>query len=215
VDCTVHDPTRFVLGQPGRDKIKKFVEGGGYLFSEDWILEEILQLVWPTHVKAGAYLKEQDVAVLPKTGSGSHPYLRKIFVKPPTNKTGQGTSVEEDVSKIDHEWHIDQDSPAITIVDKNKVQTLLFSETVGIQADKNGSDAVAITFMPGMSASPDVASGQNRETLKGGRVVHVLSHFGKQGQKDAGQKGESTLLNLMVNFLNEASERKAILKGGK
>jgi hypothetical protein len=55
-----------------------------------------------------------------------------------------------------------------------------------------------------------VASGQNRETLKGGRVVHVLSHFGKQGQKEAGQKGEATLMNLMINFLNEAGERRAL-----
>lgn len=201
-----------MLGKPGIEKLKKYVEGGGYLFTEDWILEEVLQLAWPTIVKCGAYLKEQDVAVLPKIGSGTHPYLRKIFVKPPSKKTGAGTSVEEDVTKIDHEWHIDQDSPAVFIVDKTKVQTLLFSETVGIQSDKNGSDAVAITFMPGMAGSPDVASGQNRETLKGGRVVHVLSHFGKQGQKDAGQKGESTLMNLMVNFLNEASERRAAQK---
>ncbi len=210
--CDKHENTRFVLNKPGIDKIKKYVDAGGYLFSEDWILEEVLQIAWPQFVKCGAYLKEQDVAVLPKVGSGTHPYLRKIFVKPPSKKNGGGTSVEEDVAKIEHEWHIDQDSPAITIVDKNKVQTLLFSETVGIQADKNGSDAVAITFMPGMSGSPDVASGQNRETLKGGRVVHVLSHFGKQGQKDAGQKGEATLMNLMINFLNEAAQRRALKK---
>ena len=200
-----------MLGKAGIDRIKRYVDGGGYLFSEDWILEEILQLAWPQFVKCGAYLREQDVAVLPKQGSGAHPYLRKIFVKPPSQKRSDGgTSVEEDVSRIDHEWHIDQDSPAIAITDKSKVQTLLFSESVGIQADRNGSDAVAITFMPGMAGPADVASGQNRETLKGGRVVHVLSHFGKQGQKDAGQKGEATLMNLMVNFLNEASERRAL-----
>jgi hypothetical protein len=213
VDCNVHDPTQFVMGKKGTDKIRKYVDGGGYLFTEDWEMEEILAPAFPEFVKHGAYLKEQDVPVLPKEGSGTHPYLRKIFVKPPTQRNPNGgTSVEEDVAKIDHEWHIDQDSPAIVIVDKKRVQTLLFSETVGIQSDKNGSDAVAITFMPGMSGSPDVATGQNRETLKGGRVVHVLSHFGKQGQKTAGQKGESTLLNLLINFLNEASERRALQK---
>jgi len=203
-----------VLGKSGIDKVKKFVEAGGYLFSEDWILEEILQLAWPEKVKCGAYLKEQDVPVLPKQGSGSHPYLRKIFVKPPKNSSGHGTSVEEDVGKLDYTWHIDQDSPGIHIVDKAKVQILLFSEPVGIQCDKNGSDAVAITFMTG-GQSADVATGQNRETLKGGRVVHVLSHFGKQEQKTAGQKGEATLMNLLVNFLGEAAERKSISKGGK
>ena len=204
-----------MLGKSGIDKVKKFVEAGGYLFSEDWILEEILQIAWPEKVKCGAYLKEQDVPVLPKQGSGSHPYLRKIFVKPPKNNTGHGTSVEEDVGKLDYSWHIDQDSPAINIVDKTKVATLLFSEPVGIQADKNGSDAVAITFMTGGQSADVATGGLNRENLKGGRVVHVLSHFGKQDQKAAGQKGEATMMNLLVNFLGEAAERRAIQKGQK
>lgn len=198
------------MGKVGTDKLRKYVDAGGYLFTEDWELEEILKPAFPEFVDVGAYLREQDVPVLPKTGSGGHPYLRKIFVKPPTAKNGGGTSVEEDVAKIEHEWHIDQDSPAIVIKNDKKVMTLLFSETVGIQSDKNGSDAVAITFLSGKGATNDIATGQNREKMRGGRVVHVLSHFGKQGQKDAGQKGEATLLNLMINFLAEAAERRAL-----
>ena len=33
--CNVHKNTKFVIGKAGIEKIKKYVEGGGYLFSED------------------------------------------------------------------------------------------------------------------------------------------------------------------------------------
>lgn len=221
-NCGEHDNVIDAMGKKGIEKIRKYVEAGGYLFSEDWVLEEILSKAFAEYVKTGKDLKEQDVPVLPKPGSGSHPYLRKIFVKPPTkaNKEGGGTTTGEgeDVSGIDHEWHIDKESPAIVIVDAKKVTTLLFSETVGNQADKGGSDAVAITFAYGKGLSTEMAKDpiatggapvQNREKMTGGRVLHVLSHFGKQGGRGAaGDKGEATLMNLMVNFLSEAAARR-------
>ncbi len=211
-----------MMGKKGADKVRKYVEAGGYLFSEDWAIEEILAVGFPEFIKPGKRLNEQDVPVLPKPGSGSHPYLRKIFVKPPTHaaKEGGGTTTtdEEDVSRINYQWHIDKESPAIAIVDKTRVTTLLFSETVGNQAGKDGSDAVAVTFavgkgLTGEMAKDPIATGgtpvQNRDKMTGGRVLHVLSHFGKQGGTGAaGDRGEATLMNLLVNFLNEAAARK-------
>ena len=41
--------------------------------------------------------------------------------------------------------------------------------------------------------------------MSGGRVMYVLSHFGKQKSK----KDEYALQNLLLNFLLEASERRA------
>ena len=41
--------------------------------------------------------------------------------------------------------------------------------------------------------------------MTGGRVLYVLSHFGKQKSED----DEYTLQNLLLNFLIEASERRA------
>lgn len=221
-DCNEHENYTDKLGKKGADMIRKYVENGGYLFTEDWAIIEVLEQAFPEFVKAGKYLKEQDVPVLPKPGSGSHPYLRKIFVKAPTKEAKEGggttTGTNEDVARINHEWHIDQDSPAIKIIDKARVTTLLFSETVGVQSDKDGSDACAITFAFGKGLATDMAKDpiatggapvQNREKMTGGRVMHVLSHFGKQGSRgDAGAAGEATLMNLMVNYLSEAAARK-------
>jgi hypothetical protein len=208
------------MGKKGTTKIRKYVDGGGYLFSEDWELEEILEPEWGDIVKHSKYLPEQDVPVLPKPGAGTHPYLKKIFVKPPTKKEGGGTTVEEDVAKIDHTWHIDADSPAIAIINKKRVTTLMFSETIGAQSENEqvkGSDAVAIVFSSGGENEPDpVASGgsirQTYALMKGGRVLHVLAHFGKQQSDSAGQKGEYTLQNLLINFCIEANERRLLKK---
>ncbi|MBI2930839.1 MAG: hypothetical protein HYY16_04245 [Planctomycetes bacterium] len=221
---------RFVMGKKGTSKIKRYVDSGGYLFTEDWELEEIIEPEWGDVLWHSTYLREQDVPVLPKPGAGTHPYLRKIFVKPPTKKDGGGTSVEDDVSQLNHVWHIDQDSPAIAIKNKQRVTVLMFSETIAAQSKKpvseeekksylSGSDAVAVTFLSGGGSEPDpVSTGrpipQSVALMKGGRVVHVLAHFGKQRGDEGGEKGEYTLQNLLVNFLIEANERR-VLKGGK
>src|SRR5262245_40460953 len=97
------------MGKKGVEKVRRYVEAGGYLFSEDWALDEILAVGFSEFVKVGKRLNEQDVPVLPKPGSGAHPYLRKIFVKAPTKaaREGGGTTTEEDVGRLDHKWHID------------------------------------------------------------------------------------------------------------
>ena len=210
---------RFVLGKKGTSKIKRYVDAGGYLFSEDWALEEIIEPEWGDVLAHGTYLPEKTVSVLPKPGSGTHPYLRKIFVKPPTRKSdANGTSIEEDVSRLDYEWMIDADSPAIVIKNRPRVTVLMFSASIPflLDKDKGGSDAVAVTFLSGGGNEPDpVASGkpipQNPLAMKGGRVVHVLAHFGKQGRTAGGEKGEYSLQNLLVNFLIEANERRPAL----
>lgn len=155
------------------------------------------------------------MAVLPKPGSGTHPYLRKIFVKSPSRlHDASGTSVEEDVSRLEYLWKIDDESPAIAIKNKSRVTVLMFSDTLAKQSEQDkGSDAVAVTFSSGSGGEPDpVASGrpipQNPGAMKGGRVLHVLAHFGKQSGSAGGQRGEYSLLNLLVNFLIEANERR-------
>jgi hypothetical protein len=71
-----------------------------------------------------------------------------------------------------------------------------------------GDDAAAITFFPGASEKNVVGTGgfeaDPKKLVGGGRVVHVLSHFGKQSSSD----GEFALQNVMLNFLIEANERR-------
>ena len=57
---------------------------------------------------------------------------------------------------------------------------------------------------PGAGSAP-ASSGRTQEfnpLAKGGRVLHVMSHYGHQSSKDDGQ----ALQNLLVNFLLEATK---------
>ena len=93
---------------------------------------------------------------------------------------GETPGIEEigdpDIRLIEHRWKIDKESPALDIQSK-KVQVLIDSQDLEAVC---GEGAVAVTF-----------------PVKRGRVVHVLSHFGKQSSSD----NEATIENLLVNFL--------------
>ena len=82
-------------------------------------------------------------------------------------------------------------------------------------APPTGDDATAITFFPGAEWKSVIGTGgfeQDRRKMKrGGRVVHVLSHFGKQQSQD----DEYALQNLLLNFLIEANERQQKMKRRK
>lgn len=177
-------------------KIKDFVEkDGGYLFTEDWDLPELLERAWPEYVTSGAQLKEMEVTVTPAPGVLSHPYMRRVF------KRGESltTSTDRDLSHI---WKIDDESPAIHVTGGDKVTTLIVSKALP------GDDkAAAITFFPAKGGRPQVATGgfeQDPAKMKGGRVVHALSHFTKQKS----QQDEYGLQNLLLNFLIEVNERR-------
>ncbi len=198
------------------DKIRRYVNEGGYLFTEDWALKEILDARFGEFVKLGNYISEMEVNILPKPGAATHPFLRRVFIKPP-KMSGGGTMSESDFEKVAHTWKIDNESPSIKIMDKSKVTVLIYSPDVGEKAGNNGSDAVAITFAvnpkSGSSAGGDpVASGkpieQDRAKMSGGRVLHVMSHFGKQKKRE----DEFTIQNLLINFLVEANERRGLEK---
>jgi hypothetical protein len=157
--------------------------------------------------------KDETVSVFPKAGASSHPYLKKIFSAPPTERQKGTTVTNDDLDKIAHSWKIDKETRTIHVRDAARVVTLLTSPD--LQKTANGDDAVAITFgvVPtptgsGSKKGAAVASGtelsQDRKTMSGGRVVYVLSHFGKQESTT----DEHSLQNLLINFLVEANERR-------
>jgi len=205
-----HDPYSYVLGEKGVAKIKKYVEAGGYLFAEDWCMEDFLGKAFGDLVTHGSIRSEDEtVPVLPKAGAASHPYLRKIFFKPPTET--RDTVTESDLEKITHVWKIDKETRTIRVKDPKKVVTLLTSPHLEKYAQ--GDDAVAVTFEvtpdsarkgppPATATGPEIS--QDRRKMVGGRVLYVLSHFGKQDS----QKDEYALQNLLINFLVEANERR-------
>ena len=72
-------------------------------------------------------------------------------------------------------------------------------------ATKSNTDgAVAVTF--GVSGSNIVATGSEKRSSYqgGGRVLHVMSHFGKQKSK----VDEFALQNLILNFIMELNQRR-------
>src|SRR5262245_61735539 len=141
------------MGPAALDKIRKYVDAGGYLFTEDWGLKDILAQRFKEFVDLGPYITQMEVNISPKPGAMSHPYLRNIFsrLKPKVKELAEkGGTVSEgpespDFERIDHTWIVDNESPAIKIVNKSKVSVLIFSKDVGRAAGDKGSDAVAVT----------------------------------------------------------------------
>jgi hypothetical protein len=177
-----HDQDFYKMSDAGLAKLVNFVAKGGYLFTEDWQLEELLERAWGGLVQNAGYLTEQTVSVYPQPGNTSHPYLRRIFAKPPKPTGTGGTTSEADFETLKHDWKIDPDSPSIQ-VKSSAVKVLLVSPN--LEQSNKGNGAVAITF----------------KHMKG-QVLHVLSHFGKQKSTE----DEYALQNLMLNFILEASE---------
>lgn len=271
VACTgpgPHHTSENKLSKIGIEKVKKYVErDGGYLFTEDWVLPEVLDIAWPDLVREGDYLKGMQAPVTPSIGVGSHPYMRRIFGRKSKANSGDGaltTTVKTELDNIKHTWKIDDDSPSIRIANPAKVIKLMVSKEVGdqtspLKADQNkgiqeivlacgqcgaktkvasydpavtvthtgcggtfmpwsppkkpnapneGDDATAISFFPGASEKNVIGTGgfeqDTKKLVGGGRVIHVLSHFGKQDSQD----DEFALQNLMLNFLIEANERR-------
>ena len=99
-------------------------------------------------------------------------------------------------------WVIDDDSPLIDVINPSAVTLLMTSEELKKDGGANG-DAVALTFMPAAPASEKFAADGHPEKLVGGRVLHILSHFGKQNEKS----DEFALQNLLLNFLMEGQRR--------
>ena len=70
-----------------------------------------------------------------------------------------------------------------------------------------GGDPFAVGGKDGKR--PGIASGgkvqQDSTKMTGGRVLYVLSHFGKQKSSE----DEYSMQNLLINFLIEAYERRA------
>lgn len=229
--CNKHELHDTKLSDKTIEKIRRFVETGGYLFTEDWAIEEIIERAFTGIIVHTKYLPEETVPIYAAPGNTLHPYLKYVFEVPPTNNPapapelkGKGSETrsvkpEETTYRVDVEWKIDEDSPDIKILKKDIVTVLIVSPKLG----RDGSVAVTwgfsntkekIVTTGGGKTSPYsegkiVITGGDGKTsphsyAPGGRVLHVLSHFGKQKSK----LDEFALQNLLLNFLTELSERR-------
>lgn len=243
--CAKHTIVNDKMPAEGIKLLKMFVESGGYFFSEDWGLYEIIEKAWPDIVKVGTFLRDHDkapkgppkagersmaalpkgneVKVTPAPGASTHPYMRGVFLKPKEEKVAEGNGsggtvarggqVGSEFRSPSHKWTIDDDSPSTKVVDRRRVRVLLESDELG--KISKGDSAVAFVFNVGRNSKKKdkrVATGGKKaaevgteERKPGGRVLHVLSHFGKQSSAE----DEAALQNLLYNFMLECARRRA------
>ncbi len=212
--CDKHDIVNHKFSAESIKKIVAFVERGGYLFTEDWGINDVLVRAWPNKfVGPGKNLGDDTVDVVPARGRTSHPLLRGMFIDPRrpadpgddpaggdvgTGPRAPGDPPPAETPKVERFWKIDKDSPAIKVLGKD-VTVLMTSDKLRKLAA--GDDAVAVTFLP--VGGPEGASASTTQRQRGGRVLHVLSHFGKQSSPE----DEYALQNLLLNFLLEANRK--------
>ncbi|MBI5778190.1 MAG: hypothetical protein HZA49_01880 [Planctomycetes bacterium] len=211
-DHMTHDTE---LSKKTIQKIKEFVESGGYLFTEDLNIREITGRSFKGVITDTKEYSDRTVQILPAPGAVLHPYLKYVFEAPPSSssdapgmpgmppseeKSGETRSVKPGEFRIDSEWKIDNGSPDIKILGKN-VTVLIMSPKLVDKSHPEG--AVAVTW--GVSGENIVSTDGNKTSYSGGgRVLHVMSHFGHQRSKI----DEFALQNLLLNFLIELNQRR-------
>ncbi|MFH1231957.1 MAG: hypothetical protein V1709_10730 [Planctomycetota bacterium] len=208
MDCEgagAHQVHNTKLSDKTIQKIKRFVETGGYLFTEDLNIEEIIERAFPGIIAHTKFLPEQEVKIFPAPGATLHPYLKYVFEAPPSNdpqpsseeKSGGTISVKPGEFCVDTIWKIDDESPDIRIIKKDMVTVLIVSSQLA-KINKN-EGAVAVTWGYSSEKLVMTSGGTGPSYAPGGRVLHVMSHFGKQKSK----MDEFALQNLILNFFME------------
>jgi hypothetical protein len=185
VNCDDYRTERLPRQQVTR--IRDFVAGGGFLFTSDWGLVEVLEIAFPGYCKKGETMAEGAFEIYPRKGSTGHPLLRDVFVK--ANVQGADPARE----KLDFRWLIDVGTFS-TECDLSKVEVLIESPEL---AALYAQGAVAMTF-------PFGEARKSAGRPAGGRVLHVLSHFVRQKTRN----DEFAIQNMLLNFLIEARERR-------
>lgn len=109
----------------GLEKIKDFVKRGGFLFTTDWSLLNVLERIFPEYVKYN-YKPTGDDCVSVEVVDKSNKFLEGLF--------------QADADPI---WWLEGSSYPIQIVDKKKVKVLVTSKEM---KKKYGEAPIVITF---------------------------------------------------------------------
>jgi len=114
------------------DHLERFVHAGGYLFTTDWGLENVLEQRFAQYVRTlrtqGRVVMTQD-EIISFRATAAHPLLRGL-------PTGDAKS----------RWWLEDSSLLIDVVDRRAVEVLIESEDLHA---RHGSRPVAVTFRHG------------------------------------------------------------------
>jgi hypothetical protein len=111
-------------------RIRNFVQGGGYLFSTDWAVGNLLAEAFPGYLETKgprAPLPEMVVGIRPATGQERHPLLQGVF-RP----------------NVDGKWWLEQASFDVSVRKPREVEVLI--ESPDLESLFQRSPAVAVTF---------------------------------------------------------------------
>jgi hypothetical protein len=198
-DALELDPTRQLLivnchsapfSAAGVAKVREFVARGGYLFTSDWALRNLLKRAFPEAITmAGETAAEITTRIAPPGGVSINPLLRDVFpLNPWRSGAGEGKAMT---------WQVDAISD---IVGATPALEVLVEAP-----DLPRCKIVACTFgfTTGKGGRPVTGAAPEEVQLRSGRVLHVLSHFSHQ--KDESGDGYA-LQQLLLNFVLEKQE---------
>lgn len=174
-------------------RIREFVDKGGYLFTSDWELTFTIEKCFPGSIgKGGESSKDSkdDYKVDIKPQDAKHPLLRDVF--PLTTWDAAQLS-----------WKMDGKSFLIKLLSSD-VSILIESNELKKRFPEFPAVAVAFWWKNGKvvkAPKPGGDAKSHTQAATGGCVLHVLSHFKHQKDKDAGDK--FALQQLLLNFFLE------------
>jgi hypothetical protein len=126
-------PTRATRGAIA-PKVRAFVKSGGYLFTTDWMISNLLVDAFPGVLRTSGRerpLPETILDVRPTQGHERHPLLAGVFLP--------GTQAK---------WWIEGSSHDVQVLD-DRVETLIESPMLATESFGERSPAVAVTFSHG------------------------------------------------------------------
>jgi hypothetical protein len=153
---------------------------------------ELLRLEIKNKTKLGEKLKKflHSGRLVPDTA------VKNIIIKRLKNKDARNGFILDGYPR-----NLSQLKELSKILKKDIVTVLVMSPKLVDKSNPEG--AIAVTW--GMSGENIVSTGSNKTSYSGGgRVLHVMSHFGKQRS----QIDEFALQNLLLNCLIELNQRR-------
>jgi hypothetical protein len=109
-------------------KVRKFVNAGGFLFTTDWSLLNVLEKAFPGYVKFNQKPTNDDVVAV-RVLKADHHFLQHVHSSKDTPK-----------------WWLEGSSYPIKVLDKGKVEVLMESDEM---RRKYGEGPIAVTFKVG------------------------------------------------------------------
>ncbi|MEK7449780.1 MAG: hypothetical protein AAB019_09905 [Planctomycetota bacterium] len=194
------------VDKKGLVKIKDFVAQGGYFFSTDWCLATVIPHVANGYIKTGVQGSQhinaesgpseytEEVSVQPFEKNKNHIFLRDVFPK----------------ADAVYKWVLDDEFQTFKVVKPDDVTVLIVGDAAMLKKYKTNMIAACWT-VDGKGGYNPLFSGYKGESSdylvnRGGKgvMLYVASHFAMQNLGHNDLKGNSSMYQLIANFILDA-----------